>query len=175
MRIVSGRTGRDETLLSFKGQVTDELFDCLLELVEHKLRHEAAPKLVKKRVFRVLVETLQNVYHHFDILTPAGDNFSVNLNLKKDVKAYTISAGNHISMEKVDALRSILDQINAMTKKELKSYYRDQLSQGQFSHSGGAGLGFADIVRKSREKITYSFESVNEDYSYFSLQVKILA
>ena len=64
---------------------------------------------------------------------------------------------------------------NAMTKTELKSYYREQLSQGQFSHSGGAGLGFADILRKSREKITYSFESVNEDYSYFSLQVKILA
>jgi len=175
MRITSDPTGHDETLLSFKGQVTDELFDCLLELVEHKLQHEPAPKMVKKRVFRVLVETLQNVYHHFDTLSPVGDDFSVNLNLKKDPYAYTVSAGNHISMEKVSELRSILDQINAMTKTELKSYYREQLSQGQFSHSGGAGLGFADILRKSREKITYSFESVNEDYSYFSLQVKILA
>ena len=175
MRIISDPPGQDETLLSFKGQVTDELLDCLLELVEHKLQNEAAPKLVKKRVFRVLVETLQNVYHHLDILTPAGDDFSVNLYLKKDPKAYTVSAGNHISIDKVDELRSILDQINAMTKSELKTYYRGQLSQGQFSHSGGAGLGLADIVRKSREKITYCFESVNEDYSYFSFQVKILA
>ncbi len=164
-----------EILLSFKGNASDNLFDCILELVEHKLQLESTTKSTKKKVFKVLVETLQNVYHHLDDLPSNRGDFSVDFSLRKDNLAYTVSVGNHVHKTKVRLLGSYIDRVNAMSQPELKAYYRHKLSQGQITGDGGAGLGFVDIVRKSREKIIYSFKPVDKDYSYFSLQVKVSA
>jgi len=164
-----------EVLLSYRGKVTEELFDALLELAEHKLDQQKTTNKVKRKVFKVLVESLQNVYHHFDEL-PARDNtFPVSFTLEKDNFNYRIRTGNHVMLNKVSTLKSFIDSMNNMSLQQLKGYYRARLSDGDFSTQGGAGLGIADIIRKSGEKITYDFQPVNEDYSYFSLQVKISA
>ncbi len=164
-----------EVLLSYRGKVTEELFDTLLELAEHKLDQEKTTSKVKRKVFKVLVESLQNVYHHFDELPPKGDAFPVSFSLEKDNFNYRIHTGNHVMLNKVSTIKQFIDSINKMSDQQLRGYYRARLSDGNFSANGGAGLGIVDIIRKSGEKITYNFQPVNEDYSYFSLQVKISA
>jgi len=163
-----------ETLSSFKGNITDDKFDRLLEQTERKLRQESISKMIKKKIFKVLVETLQNVYHHQDDLNNQEDIY-VNFSLKTDHITYIVSAGNHVRTSKVGVLRSFIDKVNSMSQNELKEYYRYCLSQDHLSDESGAGLGFVDIIRKSGEKITYSFKQVNKDYSYFCLQVKVSA
>ena len=55
---------RDNTMLSFKGVVTSDLLTSVLQIMESKLDHvEKSPK-TKKKVYNVLVECLQNLYHH---------------------------------------------------------------------------------------------------------------
>lgn len=169
-----GSYNNSETLLSFKGNITDDIFDRLLEHIERKLRQESTSKMVKKKVFKVLVETLQNVYHHQDDIENQDDIY-VNFSLKKDHIAYIVSTGNHIRTSKVDVMKTFIDRVNAMSDNELKEYYRYSLSQDHLSDQSGAGLGFVDIIRKSGEKIIYSFKPVNKDYSYFCLQVKVSA
>jgi hypothetical protein len=164
-----------QTLFSFKGNMSDNLYDGILELAEYKLQQESTTKSTRKKVFKVLIETLQNVYHHLDDLPPNHGEYSVAFSLKKDNFTYTVSAGNHIHKTKVSSLRSYIDRVNAMSQSELKAFYLQRLSQGQLTNDGGAGLGFVDIIRKSKEKITYNFKPVNKDYSYFSLQVKVSA
>ena len=163
-----------ETLSSFKGNITNDRFDRLLEQTERKLRQESISKMIKKKIFKVLVETLQNVYHHQDDLNNQEDIY-VNFSLKTDHITYIVSAGNHVRTNKVGVLRSFIDKVNSMSQNELKEYYRYCLSQDHLSDESGAGLGFMDIIRKSGEKITYSFKQVNKDYSYFCLQVKVSA
>jgi len=167
--------GKQHTLFSFKGTISDNLFDGILELAERKLQQEATPKSTKRKVFKVLVETWQNVYHHLDDLPPDHGDSSVDFSIRKDKLAYTVSAGNHVCKKKVSSLKSYIDRVNAMSQPELKAFYLQRLSQGQFDHEGGVGLGIVDIVRKTKEKITYNFKTVNKDYSYFSLQVKVSA
>ena len=167
--------GDSEVLLSYRGKVTDDHFDTILQLVEHKLDQEETSRSVKRKIFKILVESLQNVYHHFDELRPNRGVFPMSFTLEKDKLAYSISTGNHIQVTKVDQLKTFIDYINQMDANELKSFYRDRLGNGSFSDGGGAGLGMVDIIRKSGEKITYNFRPVNEDYSYFSLTIKISA
>lgn len=164
-----------QVLLSYRGKVTDELFDALLELAEHKLDQEQTTDKVKRKVFKVLVESLQNVYHHFDDFPFSKEYFPVSFSLEKDKLTYSIHTGNHILINKVEELKTFIDEINKMDHKELQTFYRDRLGDGNFSKNGGAGLGIVDIIRKSGEKITYDFRPVNEDYSYFSLKVKVSA
>ena len=164
-----------ETLLSYQGNATGHSMDCLLELAEHKLNQQDLNKSTRRRVFKIMVETLQNTYQHLDGSQTDRRHYPVNFSLIRDKLTYTVSAGNHVKQSKVRALRNTLERYNAMSLQELKEYYLKKLRKGQFSREGGAGLGFVDIMRRSGKKISYSFKPVNKDYSYFSLQVKVSA
>ena len=37
----------------------------------------------------------------------------------------------------------------------------------------GAGLGFIDIKMKSENNLTYHFNQIDADYSFFEIQVKV--
>jgi hypothetical protein len=87
--------------------------------------------------------------------------------LEKDVLCQLLPA------DKVPGLQARIDRINAMDKDELKQYYQDVLSLEGFSEKGGGGLGFIDIARKSGQKLNYEFLKIDENFSFFSLYIKI--
>ena len=91
---------------------------------------------------------------------------------KKD-NLYNIVTGNYIANENVAGMKSRLDEVNALTKEELKDYYKQILNNGEMSLKGGGGLGMIDIARKTGQKLGYHFQSVNDKISFFSLNIKI--
>lgn len=171
---------RDNTMLSFKGIVTSDLLTSVLHIMESKLNYiEESPK-TKKKVYNVLVECLQNLYHHID---PAEANKSELANfldaksslllISKKEDNYEVRTGNYIQNEHVPNLKGKLDLINSMDKTELREYYKSILSNGEMSAKGTAGLGMIDIARKSGNKLDYEFLPVDDEVSFFCLNVKI--
>lgn len=163
-------------VLAYKGSASDDLFDCLLELAESKLDEIEIKTRLKKKVYNILVEILQNIYHHFG---PANDlkdeKYSVILLIIKEEKGYKIISGNCINNKDVDALKNKIDNVNALSTDELRTLYRKRLQNGEISKKGGAGLGMLDMVRKSGGKIEYDFKKIDRAFSFFSLQIKVTA
>lgn len=165
---------KDNIMLSFKGAISSELLSSVLQIMENKLDTiEEKPK-VKKKVFNVLVECLQNLYHHIDEApaTEEEKQSAIFMIARKD-DHYSIITGNFILNENVSVLKDKLDKINAMDREELKAFYKETLNNGQMSDKGGGGLGMIDIARKSRQKLDYSFQDLDDKNSFFSLNVKI--
>ncbi|MEX1002822.1 MAG: SiaB family protein kinase [Crocinitomicaceae bacterium] len=163
-------------LLSFKGMITSELLTTILQIMESKMDHiEEKPK-VKRKVFNILVECLQNLYHHIDqdeiVYIPTEDK-SALLMISKNETEYEITTGNYMKTEDVEPLKNKLDLVNSMDKAELKAYYKKVLSEGSLSSKGTAGLGMIDIARKSGEALVYGFQPINDKTTFFSLAVKI--
>ena len=170
---------RNKIMLSFKGVITSELLTSILSIMEAKLENLDEPPKTKKKVFNVLVECLQNLYHHIDEIPqqPAGVptiNRSAIFMIGKLENSYSILTGNFINTENVESLKSRLDEINGMSRDELKAYYKMVLNNGEMSDKGGGGLGMIDIAKKSGQKLEYSFMPVDEENSFFSLNVKIV-
>ena len=176
---------RNNIMLSFKGEISSELLTSILHITETKLdRMQEEPK-IKKKVFNVLVELMQNLYHHIDEMKAAApvvtevvsdennESKAAILMIGKEGNNYYILTGNHILNEKIDSLRDRLDKINSLSKEELKALYQEILNNEEFSNKGGGGLGMIDIVRKSGQKLAYSFQPVNDKHSFFSLHIKI--
>ena len=185
------RMQHNNIMLSFKGEISSDLLTSILHITETKLdRMQEEPK-IKKKVFNVLVECLQNLYHHIDEVEPVGqpavsrapmtdpdisfdrETRAAILMIGKEESSYYILTGNHILNEKVPSLRDRLEKINSLSKEELKALYQEILNNDEFSHKGGGGLGMIDIVRKSGQKLLYHFQSVNGTHSFFSLQIKV--
>ncbi len=159
---------QENILLSFKGVVTSDLLTSVLQIMESKLNYMDEEKRIKKRVFHVLVECIQNLYHHAE----DTENIAM-LVISKEKSNFIIKTGNYIDVESSESLSLKLDKINKLDKDGLKQFYLESLSDGNLSQKGTAGLGFIDIARKSGNKLNYEFIPVNEKYHFFSLEIKI--
>lgn len=162
-------------MLSFKGEVTSDLLTSILQIMESKMETLEEPPKIKKKVYNILVECLQNLYHHLD-----DDDFKTKINeksalfmIRKVDGEYSIMTGNFIAADNVELMKSRLDTINDMDKDELKVYYKEVLNNGEMSAKGGGGLGMIDIARKSGKKLEYKFDPIDNEYSFFSLNIKV--
>jgi hypothetical protein len=170
------RMERNKIMLSFKGDITSELLTSVLQIMESKLENMQEEPKIKKKVYNVLVECLQNLYHHLDVESGGEDPAkyrSAIFMIGKIGAEYSIYTGNYIFNENVPPLRDKLNRINVMSKDELKEYYKEILNNDEFSQKGGGGLGMIDIARKSGQKLNFQFMPVDNRYSFFSLNIKI--
>jgi tetratricopeptide (TPR) repeat protein len=67
---------RNNILLSFKGEITSDLLTSILQVMENKMENMQEEPKMKKKVYNVLVECLQNLYHHLD----DSSNFTGDIN-----------------------------------------------------------------------------------------------
>jgi hypothetical protein len=166
---------RNNIMLSFKGEITSELLTSILQIMETKLDNLQEEPKIKKKVYNVLVECLQNLYHHIDeIASDQNDKVrSAIFMIGKFDDHYNIISGNYIKNDAVENLKNRLEEINLLSKEELKEYYKATLNNGQMSLKGGGGLGMIDIARKTGEKLNFNFLPVDNTFSFFSLNIKI--
>lgn len=159
--------------LVYQGGFSQEITKAFVSLAEKNMDQAEEIRSVKRKVFNVMVECLQNIVKHSNEMkdTPIGQNaiFLVGVDQVK----YVISSGNIIYSENIPTLETLLNKINSLDKEGLKSYYKEVIKEGKLSEKGGAGLGLIDMARKSGEKLIYEFKTIDEQYAFFSLQILI--
>ncbi len=170
---------RDRVILLFKGQITHELLSSIYQIIETRLADLNENEKRRKKVYNVLVESLQNVYNHMDELqgTDANEEIrnrdSMFMIVRNDDGSYCIHTGNFILNSRCEILEEKILKVNAMSAEEIRSHYVEKLNTSEFSEKGGAGLGIIDIARKSGNKLGFRFHQINDKYSFFSLVVRI--
>ncbi|MEM7549998.1 MAG: SiaB family protein kinase [Bacteroidota bacterium] len=160
-------------ILVYEGEFTQEITKSILSMAERNMDSLGEESSIKRKVFNVMVEALQNIVKHGDDI---GEGLSANraiFIIGKNESQYQIVSGNSVKSETADKLKDKIDQINSLDKDGLKSLYKDIIRNNKLSEKGGAGLGFVDMARKSGSKLEYSFESVEGDISFFSLKTTI--
>jgi hypothetical protein len=165
-----------DVLLAYKGSITSDLISNVLEVVEAKLEDLSEGSKVRKKVYNVLVEIMQNLFHHVEDLPQEmheifEPKFGVLVVSRVDNNVYKIITGNFINSGKIKILKDKIDKINSLSSDELKDMYKFILNHQKLSAKGGGGLGLVDIARKTGSKLEYSFENYNNDYYFFSLEV----
>ncbi len=168
--------GKD-VLIAYKGNVTSELISNVLEVVEARMEDFSEASKIRKKVYNVLVESLQNLYHHIEVLPPElqeefDEKFGIMV-VSKSGDKYKISTGNFIETPKVPHLKGRIDKINSMSADELKDMYKFILNHQRLSEKGGGGLGLVDIARKTGNPLDYKFHQYNDDFAFFNLDVYI--
>lgn len=166
---------KGDIIVAYKGVINANVIADTLGLVEVKL--DESPEhhgLVRKKLYNVLVECLQNLYHHVDNFQDSEGNQGFGaFVLSKTDTGYRISTGNMVKLAKSKVLKEKIDKINSLSKEELKDFYKFVLNNQTFSEKGGGGLGLIDMARKTGNKLEYQFSSYGQDYVFFNLNVSI--
>jgi phosphate uptake regulator len=154
--------------LVFEGQVTHQVMKALTGLVEEQL-DEVEDDRVMRRVYHVMVESLQNINRHAEEYVDLGHPFpGVGLILvAKNSERFQVTTGNIIENSHVEDISGFLGKLNHMDTTALDNLYKQQMREGILSPRGGAGLGFIDIRRKTGNPLDYSFTKIDNQTSFF--------
>ncbi|PBQ34535.1 hypothetical protein CNR22_23045 [Sphingobacteriaceae bacterium] len=161
----------NKLIIIYQGLFDQEIIKSMVAMTEKKLMQDNVDEGLRRKLFNIMVEGLQNICKHqfktevFEhnpfLMVGAGDSY------------YNMSTGNLINKDKIAMLESKLDEINSLSKEELKEFYKQARLKSVISDVGGAGLGFIDMARKSGNKLEYKFYDVNTTQSFFVLYTKI--
>lgn len=169
------RMQNEQIILYFQGEITNNLLTSLLQLMDERMEKKQEDLKIRRRVFSVLLECLQNIYNYQQMAQFNSDDLqAATLMIKRTEEAYHILTGNYMVNTRVENLKNKIEKVNAMTAEELKELYKEVLSRQQMTDTGGAGLGLIDMARKSGDKIGYEFDHINDEHTFYTLQVKVL-
>ena len=161
-------------ILAYRGDFTQETTKSILAMAERNLDSSGEDSSIKRKVFNVMVESLQNIVKHSDeVVDGETHNHAAFFLIGRKSNRYTIMSGNPIRKANVTKLKDDLERINALDKEGLKDLYKEIMKSATLSEKGGAGLGFVDMARKSDEKLGFDFPEMSKEYYFFCLKVNV--
>ncbi|HVN58067.1 MAG TPA: SiaB family protein kinase [Bacteroidales bacterium] len=166
-----------DVILYYKGNIDSDVINHVLDTVEDKMVKVNEQSKLRKKVYNVLVESLQNLYHHVDKVPEdfedqSSERYGVLL-IKKVGSAYKIITGNFVKAENIEKLEERIKRINRSSHEEIKELYKFILNHQKISQKGGGGLGLVDIARKTGNKIDYAFKEYNSKHSFFYMNILV--
>jgi len=165
-----------KSVLSYRGPFSFSTIDWLLS--EFKLavpEHNISFKTYKKMV-SVLIEALENVSKYSDQLLCKGElpeAFCPSCQISCNDTLIVMEASNPVKQQEVDPLKSRIDMVNSHDLDALKELYKSTITDGKFSSTGGAGLGFIEMAKTAGSKLEYDFVSLSKDYALYTLRVSM--
>ncbi len=175
---------KSNVLFSYKGCLTSEKITRFLNEIEKKVLICENHNKIKRKIYNVLVESLQNSYHHgvemdknMESLCDSDEfkeasKFCIILFQKKDI-GYKLTTANFVKRYKAQLLKDKLDQVNVLSSDEIKALYKLILNNHEFSERGGGGLGLIDIAKRTENKLHYEFHEYSDDLYFYNFEVNV--
>jgi hypothetical protein len=165
-----------ETILSYQGLFNFEIIGHLLNSLKDETEARGISISHYKKILSVMIEALENVFkynEYFEKETTLFPSYYPKFQLEKINGNYVLSTSNPILNRDIERLSGHINTINNLDREGLRQLFRSTLTNGQFSAKGGAGLGFIEMAKVSGEKIDYSFNGIDEKFSYYSCKILI--
>jgi len=154
----------------YRGLINSDVLGNILTIAENSLIKAEDTKRLKKRIYYVIVEVLQNITRHQKHNEDGGINESGMFMLQKKNNCYSVTTANVIEDTDVEKLANYLDKINQMDEEAIKKYFAETLINGSISARGGAGLGFIAMFRRTGTKLKYEFGETSNGTTFFYLR-----
>ncbi|PCH68151.1 MAG: hypothetical protein COC01_04400 [Bacteroidetes bacterium] len=159
-------------IMIYEGYFNQEITNSLLTMTEMNMEIGSEDGNIKRKIYDVMCECLQNICKHSAKVEQKDLQDAIFL-IGSDSEYYYIASGNTIINDKIDTVTNCLNYVNSLGKDGLKKLFMEMRMIGNVSEVGGAGLGFIDMRRKSKENIDFEFFAIDEEYSFFSIQTRI--
>jgi hypothetical protein len=153
----------------------------MAEMLLKRLEYEDIPLNASQSVFSVFVEQMNNMLMYSAEKHCLANSDGTRRAASKGIYilgvrdgAYFIQTGNVVSQSNADILRTRIDHLNTLDKKELRLYYKQQLmADNDNPNSKGAGIGLIEIARRASEPVKYEIDELGDGLLYFTMYVTI--
>ncbi len=163
----------DEFSMIYSGVFSNSILTPLTDLINSFMTDPNVDlKKLNKKVAYMTIENFQNILRYSEtemVEAPEKDMLLIRM-LNRNIFIITV---NLVRKSKADEIGSYVDKLNNLDKQELSDLYFKKLTNQAFSSKGGAGLGFIEMIRKTRNKLFYKFVPYNDEFVFFYFQIQI--
>lgn len=170
---------REGVVLYFNGPISQSVVEGIGDMMRRKMEYEQNGMQLARKVFSVLVEQMQNIICYSRDACPVthegaeGAIGSGQIVVGRSEGQFYVACGNTVRRDREQRIRERLDALNAMSRDELKAYYKEQRRLGPDAESCGAGLGFIEMARKSSRPLQYRFDPIDDTTTFFAVTVHV--
>lgn len=158
--------------LVYKGPLNHQTMKFFTRMAEERISKRCSDSSVKRKIFHVMVEMLQNITRHSADYDEQGSGNGIFVIGERQDYYYIITA-NVVKSNEVRKLEDNIEKLNKMDKEALDELHKTKMRKGRLSAKGGAGLGLIDIIRKTGSKYNYQFIRLDEQFHFFVLKSSI--
>lgn len=157
-------------LLIHKGDYTQKSILPVLKMIESNIQAQFETFSVRKKVYHLMVELLQNIANHGSKLNDRREGIFM---MGKTRMHYVLTAGNLVKEEQVPALRSLLEELQGLDKDGLKNLFREMLKKRKDQVNPNEGMGLIDMAREASGPIEFVLEPFQEGLYFYCLKLVI--
>ncbi len=172
LRKINAILAEEGVLLCYRGVISQHVTETVGDALRAQLELSRTSPSIGMRVFAAFVEMAQNIEHYSVDTQPDGGGRGGVVIIGHEADGYYVHCGNVIDRAEADNIQERLDKIRQMSRDELKAYYREMRRGNPHQDSKGAGLGFLELARNTKE-IRYDIFEIDDQRAYFSLRVYI--
>lgn len=164
---------QNKVSLAFQGMISQDL----LSLIGLSLRRKPDNEVLAKRLFGMVVELAQNIYHYSaEKSYSEKDKKNVGVGIIAIGEAddyYLVCSGNMVDLSKTNAILTRANFINGLDKEGLRKFYSEQRRMPRREGTPGANIGLIEMVRKSGNPLICEVEPVDDKWGYLILSVRV--
>ncbi len=171
-------TGIEQTMadngiyMIWSGHFSSDVGGEVLSITDVRLTGNDLELRIRKRIFTIQLEILENL-SKYNTGRDSEKKFGLPvIMLGFDGRKFILITGNLIVNSAIQELKGKLDTVNRNSRDDLREMFMQSLSVQTTETDSTGNMGLIDIARKSGSRLIYSFDKVNEMYSYFFLTVK---
>ncbi len=163
---------KDNLSFSYRGSFSNNVLTMATQLIKDNLNEEHG-RLRNKLSF-LMIESFQNISRYADRKNNDLSENSEFFMTRNIGESFYIISANLIDNDKIPFVKEKLKRVNTLDKKELNMLYREVLTNKQINEKGGAGLGFIEMVRKTKGKLPFDFVKIDDKQSMFFMQIQLI-
>ncbi len=160
----------NSVVFMYHGPITPDIVVDVLGIVEDRLEGSGEHRRVNKKLFNIMVES-------FSLTEEEARKGETILMVRQLPYLYSVSIGRRIRTNSVHEVRAYLDSVNTMTPEQIRSEYHRMLNNETLEHpvtiGGLPAISILDLARKCNGYLYYSFEYLDDDFTFFSLEASI--
>ena len=159
-----------QVVFAHYGTITPGVLEGLLAKAESASLEVGDGVALRKRLFNVLVEGLENMHRHID--ADLADSCCAFLVDKGD--GYRLFLGNALPVAAAALLVHRVSVLNEMDEVDLKEHFLKLLANDGRTDRGGAGLGLITMARKSAKPMLVRSIRRDANTAYMALELAVL-
>lgn len=159
--------------LNYRGPLDFDVIESILKKLKKTPEFKDMNKITGKRVYSVVVECLENILKHAELELSENPATNSYITVRKNNEKIIVNAGNPVAGDVKENIVQRLDIINNSDEKALKLLYENKIRSELLNDEKCAGLGFIQMALKSGNKISYSFNQLNNGYLYFEIEITL--
>ncbi len=166
----------NDLILRFSGNIRYDTIGNLIHELKEKVFVLGLKTTLYKKILLVMIESLENMMKYTAHISGRDNQSKLHhpsFSIRKTNGKFMIHCSNLIENKDIQPLEEKLNFLNSLDVLGLKELYKSTITNGQFSHKGGAGLGLIEIAKVSSEKLQYVFEPLSDHYSVFRFVIII--